>query len=306
MLTRPIPKLLAPLAACVALVALAPAGAVAATASLEGGTFTYSAGAGELNNVRVTVDGAPGEGDTVVEIENVNGGAGADTLIGAAGANALAGGGGDDTLRGGDGGDTLSGGTGTDAFDGGAGADVVNSRDAVAEQVACGADADTANPDTLDSVAADCEQLTRAAPTGGGVVSPPKLDVSLRRLGNTDIALDAKPHVAVERKRVVAVDITCVAATGRCVGELTLLAMIPRSARTSDAVAARRSRPTTVGKERFDLARGEKRRLRVRISRRSRPRLVDNRVDVGKVEIRQRSGGKRRYAAARVKIRPTA
>ena len=54
-------------------------------------------------------DGSDGEGDTLIAIESVQGGAGSDTLTGSSGANNLWGGPGGDTLRGGDGADVLSG-----------------------------------------------------------------------------------------------------------------------------------------------------------------------------------------------------
>lgn len=72
--------------------------------------------------------------DTILQVENVQGGAGADRLFGDAGANALRGGRGDDrlfgraaddTLEGGDGADHLDGGLGADRLLGGAGSDVL-------------------------------------------------------------------------------------------------------------------------------------------------------------------------------------
>ncbi len=59
--------------------------------------------------------------DTLISIEGVVGGSGADTLTGNAFANTLEGGAGNDTLSGGDGLDTLIGGAGNDTLDGGAG-----------------------------------------------------------------------------------------------------------------------------------------------------------------------------------------
>ncbi len=72
----------------------------------------------------VTVDltagtgtGGDAEGDTLSEIENLNGSTLADILSGDAVANVLQGGDGDDTLRGGAGADTLNGGDGADFAD---------------------------------------------------------------------------------------------------------------------------------------------------------------------------------------------
>jgi hypothetical protein len=57
---------------------------------------------------------------------------------------------------GGAGADTLTGGGGTDAFFGGAGADVIEARDGRAERISCGADADEARNDFVDTVSG-CE-----------------------------------------------------------------------------------------------------------------------------------------------------
>ena len=63
--------------------------------------------------------------DTLEDIENLIGGAGADHLFGNQLANVIAGGAGDDELRGAAGNDTLIGGDGADTIEGGAGADTL-------------------------------------------------------------------------------------------------------------------------------------------------------------------------------------
>jgi Ca2+-binding RTX toxin-like protein len=84
------------------------------TADLLAGSDTLSYG---TTTAAVTVDLATNSASgftSIVGIENVTGGAGADTLIGDGLANALNGGNGNDTLSGGLGVDTLTGGAGTD------------------------------------------------------------------------------------------------------------------------------------------------------------------------------------------------
>jgi Ca2+-binding RTX toxin-like protein len=78
----------------------------------------------------VTVTIASGDTDTLVSIENLQGGSGADRLTGDSAANAISGGGGADTLVGGAGNDTLSGGSGRDTLQGGAGSDLLVGEDA--------------------------------------------------------------------------------------------------------------------------------------------------------------------------------
>jgi Ca2+-binding RTX toxin-like protein len=89
-------------------------------------TVDYSARTEDVTVIidAVNNDGEDAETDKVmVDVENVTGGAGGDTLTGSAVANVLDGGDGDDTLNGGEGADTLRGGLGTDTLNGGGGND---------------------------------------------------------------------------------------------------------------------------------------------------------------------------------------
>jgi Ca2+-binding RTX toxin-like protein len=72
--------------------------------TLNGASFAYVASGAAIE-------------DTILNIENVTGGFGADTLVGDALANKLVGNGGDDTIRGGGDKDVLDGGTGIDTLD---------------------------------------------------------------------------------------------------------------------------------------------------------------------------------------------
>ena len=84
-------------------------------------------------------DGDPllGEADAFTSIEGLTGGTGGDTLTGDAAVNALSGGGGNDAI---------------------------NSRDSVADGVACGIGSDSVVSDTLDEVNADCEAVDDGTP----------------------------------------------------------------------------------------------------------------------------------------------
>lgn len=97
------------------------------------------------------------------------GGAGADRISGGEAADELSGGEGNDVVAGGPGDDVLSGDQGSDGLDGGDGADRIAARDGLADIVACGPGADSVDADTFDSLAADCESVSRtatAAPQG--------------------------------------------------------------------------------------------------------------------------------------------
>jgi len=109
---------------------------------LDGGdgidTVSYMAGLSDTAGV--TVDLSTGEAfgdeagsDTLIDIENVIGGKGNDTLIGNDGANVLHGSAGNDTLDGGAGDDILAGGAGDDIIKGGAGFDTLDLSDATGE-----------------------------------------------------------------------------------------------------------------------------------------------------------------------------
>ena len=139
-------------------------------------TFTGGAGddfvdySGRVAPLRIDLDGAVGddgefgEGDTLgADVEVVEGGSGSDVIAGNAAENLLIGGGGADTIDGLGGIDLVVGDDGTDT---------ITSRDAAADAVVCGADADSVTADTLDYVETDCESVDRGTapppPSGGG------------------------------------------------------------------------------------------------------------------------------------------
>ena len=100
-------------------------------------------------------DGAAGEADLVgADIEGAEGGAGNDVLTGGANADRLLGGDGDDRLTGNGGVDTLSAGNGNDT---------VEVKDAIAEDVDCGAGTDGGNADLEDRLVA-CETVAVVRP----------------------------------------------------------------------------------------------------------------------------------------------
>jgi Ca2+-binding RTX toxin-like protein len=120
---------------------------------LDGGdgmdTLSYASSvAGILVNLGTgTASGGDAAGDTVLNFENVTGGAGNDVLVGSGGANMLSGGAGNDTLIGGAGADSLNGGLGNDilwgdvndvSFIGGGGYDVLAFTDAVDHTISLG------------------------------------------------------------------------------------------------------------------------------------------------------------------------
>ena len=119
----------------------------------------------ELESVTVTLDdvaddGVPGALANVhSDVEDILGGDGDDLLVGDADDNRLRG---DLESQNQNGSDTLVGGGGRDTFAGGRGNDTLRARDGIAETVDCGADADSAVVDTIDTTIG-CETVDASA-----------------------------------------------------------------------------------------------------------------------------------------------
>jgi Ca2+-binding RTX toxin-like protein len=106
----------------------------------------------------ITNDGESGEFDLVrSNVENINGGAGADTLNSFTAFSRLDGRQGADTLIGGAGADTLIGGPGADSVDAGSENDVVDARDGEPDAIDCGPGTDSASVDTVEGRVRGCE-----------------------------------------------------------------------------------------------------------------------------------------------------
>jgi Ca2+-binding RTX toxin-like protein len=135
-------------------------------------------GADAASGVSVTLSGggatgagAPGENDTLSNIEDLAGTAKNDTLVGDAGANVIQGLGGDDSITGGPGGDILYGGPGNDS---------ISAVDQALDRVACGGEAgDAASADDIDQVSG-CAALsiTPVAVAPGPDQTAPKVGVT--------------------------------------------------------------------------------------------------------------------------------
>jgi len=150
---------------------------------LDGGPGTDRADYGRASSaVRVTLDdirndGARGE-DWIRQVENLSGGAGADSLFGNAGAN---------IVDGGRGHDLIDAAQGKDRVNAGPGRDAVLARDGARDAIACGADRDAAVADELDTLAAKaerCERADRGGPARSGeVLLRPRCGIDVRLPG---------------------------------------------------------------------------------------------------------------------------
>ncbi len=159
--------------------------------AVDGGIDPGSCAPGELNTVgyivqvfcpagpvqRIRVDLGDREDSATITVGiamSVLAGTGADRVTSGSGADELDGGTGNDALVGGAGNDVIVGGPGADELDGGEGDDRIGASDGEADTVRCGAGTDTVEADGSDTVAEDCEVVTRTSvvPVTGGADEP--------------------------------------------------------------------------------------------------------------------------------------
>lgn len=269
------------------------------------GTDTITGGPGAADTVSyashdaaqpvvATLDGtqndgcaACGENDKISsDVESLAGGAGNDTLTGSSAANSVAGGNGDDSLGGAGGDDTVDGGNGVDTVDGGAGNDRLATRDATADRLACGAGADGGDADLEDSIDADCESVVRAEPSAGTgpVDSDPTVPddpAAPDEPGADEPLLNlTAPVIPPQRATVTAagvarVRVECPADSGGCQGTIDLLLLDGTGdGAKAKVVAARRRKPTKIGRTRFKADAGAKPIVPVKLNRRGRRRVL--------------------------------
>ncbi len=166
----------------------------------------------------------------------------------------------------------------------GSGADAIDARNGSVDQITCGDGADSVSADEDDSVAADCEQVTRGQSTGSangagsgdtsaGGDGSGAADASSGTVFETPVGLSValtKVPIANNRAHVA---LNCAAgALDGCRGEVTL--ELPRAtgsrAQKGKVVAARgqyvtrqRKRRRLIGRRRYRLAAGESKTLAV-------------------------------------------
>ncbi len=227
-------------------------------------TATY---ASRTNPVAVTLDnvandGEAGEGDNVLsDVEHLVGGSAGDLLAGDEGAN---------TLDGGPGNDLLTGNGGADAINGGAGDDTIQAVDGATDAITCGDGTDTVTADPYDNVAADCENVTRAAlpvgapgtdlpPVGTPPDGTPPVVIAPDTTGPI-LTLTTQPKAS--HRRSVSVRVTCPASEkpGCLFGTLTL------------KTAAKK--PTTAAKGTFNLRGGASATISLRLTASARRALL--------------------------------
>ena len=128
-----------------------------------------SGASGEADNVHLDVEGIDAEFQSFSPLPpSAN-----DTLIGSGAPNSISGGSGNDTVE---------GGTNNDVLSGGDGEDTIRARDGYADFVSCGAGADTAEVDTLDTVE-ECEAVNSAEVGNANEDRPPTVQLDAPTAG---------------------------------------------------------------------------------------------------------------------------
>ena len=195
--------------------------------------------------------GAPGEGDTLVNVQNIDGGEGDDRLRGDAGPNVLFGDLGADRLAGRAGDDHLIGDGGLDTFAGGDGDDTLESSsvdgtyraDVGRERLDCGAGADVIAAVDRDVIDASCERLASLP---------------------DDVAINPFPRMGQARAAFRLPCPVLLRTNGRCRGRLTFTNLSSKSKRASSTRPFKlRAAGATV---RLKLSRGTRVRIPLRKS----------------------------------------
>ena len=235
-----------------------------------------------------------GAGDDAIDA-----GAGNDTLAGGAGNDLIDGSFGNDSVDGGAGNDRLTGGTGSDDVRGGAGADSLHGRDGDVDRLDCGADADTVDADTGDTVA-ECEV---GAPS---VALPPTVPAAPLSAFNLIYGMFKVPTTPVTlRGGHVTLSVSCPAAspTGRCSGVISLEPVGRKGKGKAKARSSRRTRRFSVGEKSYAVRAGKKAKVRVRISTAGRRAINRTGSAQLKVLLRRTKRAKRSTRIGTLKVR---
>jgi Ca2+-binding RTX toxin-like protein len=133
----------------------------------------YSSRTSDLD---VSLDGVPNDGDgtdglaaardnVAVDVEDIVGGTGSDTLTGS---------GSDNYLFGGEGADRIDGREGSDELQGDLGNDSITSADTSEDLDVCGDGTDSVHADDMDDIAVDCENITQTSGNAPSPSAPPQ------------------------------------------------------------------------------------------------------------------------------------
>jgi len=178
----------------------------------------------------------------------------------------------------------------------GDGNDVVNLTDGVTDSLTCGAGNDSGSAETADTVAADCEAVTKPVvpvdpapvvdpgtptvdPPADPVVDPPVVNPPIvDPLATNSVPPTLPPQtVGISASGVATVLVACPADSGGCRGVVTITIPAIASRRHAKVAAARKAATVKVGSAKFNVAAGKSKRVPVRLSKRGRQRILRGR-----------------------------
>jgi hypothetical protein len=264
--------------AALAAFAVAPVAADAASVSASGGTLSYVGAPGESNHVTIAAWGMS------LKVTDTGTKAGAPVVL-AAGPGCL-------KLS------SSSAACGSSAsavkVNLGDGDDFIDALDGTVDTIACGGGNDSGSAEAGDSVGADCEAVSKPAPTGPDPVLPindpvidPVIDPPIDTTPVIDPELPVAPPansvpptippqtVSVSPSGVATVQVTCPPDSGGCKGVVTIeLPAVAASRHAKVASRARRAASVKIGQAKFKAAAGTSKTVAVRLSKRGRQRIL--------------------------------
>jgi hypothetical protein len=189
----------------------------------------------------------------------------------------------------------------------GDGNDSVDLADGVPDSLICGPGADSGTAETNDTLAADCETVTKPAPPADPgplvdppVVDPPVVDPPVVDPPVIDPAVVAPPAnsvpptippqtVGISASGVATVLVACPADSGGCRGVVTITLPAASSRRRAKLAAALKSASVKLGSARFKAAAGSTKKVPVRLSKRGRQRILRHRSRRARITVTTRS-----------------
>jgi hypothetical protein len=185
----------------------------------------------------------------------------------------------------------------------GDGDDVIDLRDGVVDSLTCGAGNDSGDAETGDSLAPDCESVTKPAvptdpvvyPVDPPVVDPPVVDPPVIEPVTTEPAKNSVPPtippqtVGISASGVATVLVSCPADSGGCSGTVAITLPAASSRRHARLSAAKKAAAVKLGSAKFKAAAGKSKFVPVRLSKRGRQRIIRRRSRRARITVTTRS-----------------
>ncbi|MEA2430083.1 MAG: hypothetical protein QOI19_556 [Thermoleophilaceae bacterium] len=210
----------------------------------------------------------------------------------------------------------------------GDGDDFIDAADGKVDTIACGAGNDSGTAETGDSVAADCESVTKPAPTTEPApllpitdpITDPVIDPPTNEMPVNDPEAPIAPAansvpptipaqtVGVSPSGVATVRVSCPPDSGGCTGVVAIELPVVAASRHAKVVSgARRTPAIKLGQAKFKAAAGTTKTVAVRLSKRGRQRILrGRRTRRARITVTTRSGsGKTSVISQDVTIRPS-